>query len=58
VPLSANTKELRDEVRQALADIATGKSLPGARAGSSLEVRVQAAAILLSDITTEEAMSS
>lgn len=54
--LSANTKELREGARKALSDIATGKGAPGYSA-PNLETRMQAAAILLQDITHEEALS-
>lgn len=47
--LSANTKEQREEARKALLDIAKPN------ASATTDERIRAAAILLQDITIEEA---
>lgn len=53
MPLSSNTKELRDEARQMLLGMARG----GGEDIVTHDERIKAAAVLLSDITAEEAMS-
>ena len=51
MPLSANTKEQREDARRVLKDIATTRSYDPA-------VRVQAATALLQDIIAEEVTSA
>lgn len=54
MPLSANTKELREDMRKQLQDIAQGKPGEGRSVRPTPDERIRAAATVLNDIQMED----